>query len=98
MARWRRRCRTGTALDGEIVVARAGAGVEGIEAFAKLQQRLNRKVLTDRLTGELPAAFIAYDLLEEGGADLRALPQIERRARLERIVEARGRGARRRCG
>jgi len=84
----------GTALDGEIVVARAGAAVEGIEPFAKLQQRLNRKVPTDRLTAELPAAFIAYDLLEESGADLRALPQFERRARLEGIVrEARERGA-----
>jgi DNA ligase-1 len=78
----------GTALDGEIVVARAGAGVEAIEPFAKLQQRLNRKVLTDKLLAELPAAFIAYDLLEEGGADLRALPQVERRARLERIFAA----------
>ena len=78
----------GAALDGEIVVARAGVGIEGVEPFAKLQQRLNRKTLTDRLKAELPVAFIAYDLLEEGGADLRALPQFQRRARLERIVEA----------
>ncbi len=76
----------GTALDGEIVVAREGAGVAGIEPFAKLQQRLNRKAITDRFLAELPVAFIAYDLLEENGADLRALPQIERRSRLERIV------------
>ena len=84
----------GTALDGEIVVAREGLSAEGIEPFAKLQQRLNRKVLTDRLMADLPVAFIAYDLLEEGGADLRALPQFGRRTRLERIVEAaRERGA-----
>jgi DNA ligase-1 len=84
----------GTALDGEIVVARQGVGVEGVEPFAKLQQRLNRKVLTERLMSELPVAFIAYDLLEQDGADLRALPQIARRARLEGIVEAaRERGA-----
>jgi len=78
----------GTALDGEIVVAREGAGVAGIEPFAKLQQRLNRKSITDRFLAELPVSFIAYDLLEENGADLRALPQIERRSRLERIVAA----------
>jgi len=30
--------------------------------------------------------LLAYDLLEEGGQDLRALPQHERRARLERLV------------
>jgi len=78
----------GVALDGEIVVARAGVEVEGIEPFALLQQRLNRKVLTDRHMAELPVAFIAYDLMEEDGADLRALPQIERRTRLERLVRA----------
>jgi DNA ligase-1 len=84
----------GTALDGEIVIARAGTGVQAIEPFASLQQRLNRKVVTEKLTAELPVAFIAYDLLEEGGVDLRGSPLFERRARLERIVEdARGNGA-----
>ena len=67
----------GVALDGEIVVARAGSGVDGIEPFARLQQRLNRKTLTDRLMADLPIAFIAYDLLQEHGADLRPSPQIE---------------------
>ena len=60
------------ALDGEIVVARGAEDVEGIEAFALLQQRLNRKTLTDKHIAELPVAFIAYDLLEEDGVDLRA--------------------------
>jgi DNA ligase 1 len=78
----------GTALDGEIVVARGGVGAEAIQSFAKLQQRLNRKILSDRLLAELPVAFIAYDLLEEGGADLRALPLAERRALLERVAQA----------
>ena len=81
------------ALDGEIVVAKGAEDVEGIEAFALLQQRLNRKTLTAKHIAELPVAFIAYDLLEEDGVDLRALPQHERRARLERIVaDARSRG------
>jgi DNA ligase 1 len=81
------------ALDGEIVVAKGAEDIEGIEAFALLQQRLNRKTLTAKHIAELPVAFIAYDLLEEDGVDLRALPQHERRARLERIVaDARARG------
>ena len=31
--------------------------------------------------------FLAYDLIEEGGVDLRALPFATRRARLEKLVE-----------
>jgi DNA ligase-1 len=77
----------GCTLDGEIVVAHAGAGVE---AFAKLQRRLNRKVLTDKHLLELPVAFIAYDLLQENFEDLRKLAQQERRERLIRIVEGAG--------
>ncbi len=77
-----------TALDGEIVVARAGAGIEGIETFALLQQRLNRKILSPKHIADLPVAFIAYDLLEEDRVDIRPLPQQERRARLERLVRA----------
>jgi DNA ligase-1 len=78
----------GCTLDGEIVVARAGGDVEGIEAFAKLQQRLNRKVLTNKHLDELPVAFVAYDLLAENGEDIRARPQHERRERLTRLVRA----------
>ena len=36
---------------------------------------------------ELPVAFIAYDLLECDGRDIRGEPQRERRARLENLVE-----------
>jgi len=35
-----------------------------------------------------PVAFIAYDVLEDGGVDIRELPQHARRAVLERIVAA----------
>jgi DNA ligase-1 len=84
----------GVALDGEIVVAKGEGHVEGIASFAMLQQRLNRKVLTEKHKAELPVAFIAYDLVEQAGADLRALPLEERRGRLARLVgEARGKGA-----
>jgi DNA ligase-1 len=78
----------GTALDGEILVARGVGDVEGIAPFAELQQRLNRKTLTDKHKTDLPVVFVAYDLLEQDGVDIRALPQFERRARLEAVVSA----------
>lgn len=70
------------ALDGELLVLRAGA----IASFADLQQRLNRKSVTDRMLADYPAGVRAYDLLSAGGEDLRPLPFAERRARLEAFV------------
>jgi DNA ligase-1 len=72
----------GTVVDGEVLIWR-----EGMPAlFAELQKRIGRKTLSARMLQELPAALIAYDLLEEDGHDLRQLPQRERRARLEALV------------
>jgi DNA ligase-1 len=72
----------GTVLDGEILVwadDRPGA-------FALLQQRIGRKTLTAKVLAQAPVTFLAYDLLEEGGADLREQPQHARRARLEAVA------------
>jgi DNA ligase-1 len=71
----------GTVLDGELLVWPDGA--ERPAPFAQLQKRLNRKVLGRKLLADAPVRFIAYDLLEDGGVDLRAQPQAERRTRLE---------------
>jgi DNA ligase-1 len=71
----------GTVLDGELLVWPAGATQPA--PFAVLQKRLNRKVLGAKLLADAPVRFVAYDLIEDGGADLRALAQAERRARLE---------------
>jgi DNA ligase 1 len=70
------------AIDGELLILRDGR----VQSFNVLQQRLNRKTVTSKLLAEFPAHLRAYDLLSEGGEDLRALPFIERRARLERYV------------
>ncbi|HKN30260.1 MAG TPA: ATP-dependent DNA ligase [Roseiarcus sp.] len=84
---------SGVALDGELVVLIPPAGdfsadsLDGLAPFASLQQRLGRKVVSDKTMRELPAAFIAYDLLECEGRDIRGEPQRERRARLENLVE-----------
>lgn len=66
-------------LDGELLV---GHGFEPAP-FNDLQQRLNRKVATQKLQEEFPAFVRVYDMLFDGKDDIRPLPWIERRARLE---------------
>jgi DNA ligase 1 len=70
------------AIDGELLVLRD----HRVQTFNVLQQRLNRKVVSPKLTKEYPIHLRAYDLLAEGEADLRTLPFIERRARLQAFV------------
>lgn len=41
-----------------------------------------------KLAGEIPVAFVGFDLLAEGGDDLRGLPFAARRARLERALRS----------
>jgi DNA ligase-1 len=76
----------GTVLDGEILAWRAGE--DRPAPFTLLQQRIARKTLPRKLLADAPVRFIAYDLLEAGGADLREEPQIARRARLEALLPA----------
>jgi ATP-dependent DNA ligase len=73
----------GCVVDGEIVIA-AAAGLD----FDALQLRLHPAASrVARLAEESPAAFVAFDLLAVAGRDVRDLPQAERRARLERLLE-----------
>lgn len=81
-----RRLPEGTVIDGEVVVWRDGH----VQPFADLQTRIGRKKLTPRILADMPAALIAYDLLERDGEDLRARPQHERRERLEALVARNG--------
>ena len=69
----------GTVLDGEILVWKDDAPAP----FALLQQRIGRKTLTKKILLEVPVTFMAYDLLEQGGVDVRELPQRQRRSALE---------------
>lgn len=86
----------GTVIDGEILVWKDEADPETGELagrpapFALLQQRIGRKNLTKKILAEAPVGFMAYDLLEQDGQDLRALPQRERRARLEALLAGTG--------
>lgn len=74
----------GTVLDGEILVWPADAAQPS--PFALLQQRIARKTLPRQLLADAPVAFVAYDLLEHAGLDLRAQPQQLRRATLQRLL------------
>ena len=71
------------AIDGELLVLREGR----VQTFNVLQQRLNRKVVSPKLTKDFPIHLRAYDLLGDDENDLRELPFIERRARLEAFVK-----------
>ena len=70
------------AIDGELLIMREGR----VQSFNALQQRLNRKAVTPKLMAEFPAHLRAYDLLLDGGEDLREQPFAERRARLEKFI------------
>jgi DNA ligase 1 len=71
----------GTVLDGELLAIRAGR----LLGFASLSKRISRKRVTRKLLAEIPCGFVAYDLLEAGGQDLRGLRLADRRERLERL-------------
>jgi DNA ligase-1 len=91
----------GTVLDGEVLAWGGQAGeagsAEGVlggvrpAPFAVLQTRLNRVRREARLFEETPVGFLAYDVLEVGGVDVRQRPLVERRAVLLGLVaEVRG--------
>jgi DNA ligase-1 len=73
----------GTVLDGEVLPWK-----NGVLGFGDLQRRLNRKVISEKLRDEVPIVFLAYDILEHQGVDVRALPIVERRALLDAVLDA----------
>ena len=74
----------GLVLDGEVLVWPAGQ--ERPEPFAVLQRRLGRRSPTATLLRSIPAAFVAYDLLESEGIDRRKEPLQRRRERLVELM------------
>src|ERR1700710_1587879 len=72
-------------LDGEIVLF----DEEGRQDFDALGQRIHPAESRVRMLAEkTPTRFIAFDVLADGDQVLLALPQSERRARLEALVAA----------
>jgi len=75
------------ALDGELLVRgdfQGGAAA----SFNALQQRLGRKTVSARMLADFPAFVRLYDILLDGGDDVRPLPWRVRRGRLESFVAA----------
>ena len=69
----------GSALDGEIMIAR-----DGVLDFDAMQTRLHpAESRIRKLSGEIPAAFVAFDVLLWEGNELWRLPLSERRVALE---------------
>ena len=75
-----------TVLDGEILVWSDNGSSGAPAAFALLQQRIGRKTLGKKILQDAPVTFMAYDILELGGQDIRALPQHARRLQLQRLL------------
>ena len=74
----------GCVVDGEIILA----GERGLD-FDALQLRLHpAESRIRKLAAEIPASFVAFDLLADGGKDLRSRPLDERRSRLEKVLAA----------
>jgi ATP-dependent DNA ligase len=72
----------GSVVDGEIVIARGDA-----LDFDALQMRLHPAASrVAKLSKDVPASFVAFDLLAASGRDLRGTPQRERRAALEGLL------------
>jgi DNA ligase-1 len=69
-------------LDGELLVKGAFQGGEAA-SFNALQQRLGRKNVSAKMLGDYPAFVRLYDILFDGAEDLRMLPLMARRVRLE---------------
>ncbi|RKN78706.1 ATP-dependent DNA ligase [Ulvibacterium marinum] len=72
----------GTVLDGELLPFIDG----NIGTFNDLQTRIGRKTVSKALLAKTPVVMKVYDLLEWEGKDIRALPFLERRKLLEKLV------------
>jgi ATP-dependent DNA ligase len=71
----------GSALDGEIVIAR-----QGVLDFDSMQMRLHpAESRIRKLSAEIPADFVVFDVLVWEGEPVWQLPLAERRRRVERL-------------
>jgi DNA ligase-1 len=73
----------GTVLDGEILPWKNGE----VLPFSRLQRRLGRKKPGQKLLSEFPVIFLAYDLLENRGQDIREKPLMRRRKLLVELLQ-----------
>jgi ATP-dependent DNA ligase len=75
-----------SALDGEIVIER-----DGVLDFDAMQTRLHpAESRVRKLSGEIPARFVAFDILVWKGGEIWPLPLSQRRAKLARSAKRLG--------
>ena len=74
----------GTVLDGEVLAWQG----DRPRPFAALQRRIGRERQVARQARDTPVVFMAYDILEHAGADVREAPLTVRRGLLEDVVAA----------
>ena len=72
----------GTVIDGEVLAFRDDRPLP----FSALQQRIGRQKQVAQMARTVPVVFMAYDLLEHDGRDIRVLPLRERRQRLAELL------------
>ncbi|TVQ06706.1 MAG: ATP-dependent DNA ligase [Leptolyngbya sp. DLM2.Bin27] len=73
----------GIVMDGEILCWQDGKPL----SFNHLQTRLGRKTVSKKVMQESPVHFIAYDLLESGGVDLRQKSWCDRTHHLTTLLQ-----------
>jgi DNA ligase-1 len=74
--------RDGTVLDGEVLAFADGKPMP----FSALQQRIGRVKQVAQVMRAVPVVFVAYDVLERDGVDMRHSPMTERRAALLQLT------------
>jgi DNA ligase-1 len=79
----------GTVLDGELLGWKEGE----VLPFGMLQKRIGRDTLPADLQEQVPISFMAFDLLERRGDDLRPEPLSTRRSELEDLFATEALGA-----
>jgi DNA ligase-1 len=72
----------GTVVDGEVLAFRDARPMP----FSALQQRIGRQKQVAQLARTVPVVFMAYDVLELSGEDVRPRPLSERRTMLEALL------------
>jgi DNA ligase-1 len=72
----------GTVLDGEVLAFKDGRPMP----FSALQQRIGRQKQVAQIMRAVPVLFVAYDLLERRGVDVRTEPLNTRRAALAMLL------------
>jgi DNA ligase-1 len=72
----------GTVLDGEVLAFTEGKPMP----FSALQQRIGREKQVAQVMRTVPVVFVAYDVLERDGVDVRATPMSGRRGALLQLT------------